>query len=283
MITLDQVHKTYKSDDGVIEAVAPTSLQVERGEIFGIIGRSGAGKSTLLRIVNRLEQPTGGRVFVGRQEITQLSGPQLRAARRSIGMIFQHVNLLPTRTVLSNIAFPLEVRGMPAGDAQVRAAECLERVGLSHKAESYPAQLSGGQKQRVAIARALAPSPSILLCDEPTSALDPRAADSILSALQAANRDLGVTILIVTRALDVVRRICHAVAVMDRGRVLEQIRLGDLLAAPRTELGRLLFARPTAEEQRSRRCREGWHVHESSMGLPPEITIAPGGIDFNLR
>ncbi len=251
MITLDQVHKTYPSDTGAIAAVAPTSLQVERGEIFGIIGRSGAGKSTLLRLINRLEQPDGGRVYVDRQEITSLEGSQLRAARRSMGMIFQHFNLLHNRSVLSNVAFPLEIAGVSTLEARKRAEECLEWVGLADKAGAYPAQLSGGQKQRLAIARALAPSPKVLLCDEPTSALDPHTADSILTTLQDVNRNLGVTVVIVTHSLDVVRRICNSVAIMEQGRVVEHIRLADLMASPRSELGRLLFARPSAQPERT--------------------------------
>ena len=241
MIELDQVGKTFKSGGGVIEAVAPTSLQIERGAIFGIIGRSGAGKSTLLRLINRLEEPSGGRVFVDGREITQLVGGELRAARRGIGMIFQHFNLLHNRTALANVSFPLEVAGVPAPAARQRAQECLEWAGLADRAQAYPAQLSGGQKQRVAIARALAPKPAVLLCDEPTSALDPHTADSILSTLQSVNRELGVTIVIVTHSLDVVRRICHAVAVMENGRVVEQIRLSDTQSEPRTELGRRLL------------------------------------------
>jgi D-methionine transport system ATP-binding protein len=227
----------------VIEAVAPTSLQIERGAIFGIIGRSGAGKSTLLRLINRLEEPSCGRVLVDGREITQLEGVELRAARRAIGMIFQHFNLLHNRTVLANVSFPLEVAGVPAAAARLRAEECLEWAGLADRAQAYPAQLSGGQKQRVAIARALAPRPAVLLCDEPTSALDPHTADSILSTLQSVNRDLGITIVIVTHSLDVVHRICHAVAVMEHGHVVEQIRLSDTQAVTRTELGRRLLDR----------------------------------------
>lgn len=243
MIQLDQIGKTFKSGDEVIEAVAPTSLQIDRGAIFGIIGRSGAGKSTLLRLINRLEEPSGGRVLVDGREITQLEGAELRAARRAIGMIFQHFNLLHNRTVLANVSFPLEVAGVPAAAARYRAEECLEWVGLADRAQAYPAQLSGGQTQRVAIARALAPKPAVLLCDEPTSALDPQTADSILSTLQSVNRDLGVTIVIVTHSLDVAHRICHTVAVMEHGRVVEQIRLSGPQAAPRSELGRRLLDR----------------------------------------
>lgn len=241
MITLDQVHKTYKSDGGAIHALARTSLQVERGEIFGIVGRGGAGKSTLLRLISSSEQPDGGRIYVDRQEITALAGAELDTARRSIGAIVQHFELAHNRTALSNIASPLEIAGMPALEAQLRAAECLAWVGLADKAAAYPAQLSEAERQRIAIGRALAPSPSILLWDEPTSELDPRAFEGIVSTLQAINRDRSVTVLIATRSVEVVRRICHAVAIMENGHVVEQIRLGDLLAAPRSELGRQLF------------------------------------------
>lgn len=243
MIELDRVGKTFKSGGGVIEAVAPTSLHIARGEIFGIIGRSGAGKSTLLRLINRLEEPSFGRVTVDGSEITQLRGGELRAARRGIGMIFQHFNLLHNRTALSNVSFPLEVAGVSLDAARKRAAECLEWAGLADRTDAYPAQLSGGQKQRVAIARALAPKPAVLLCDEPTSALDSQTADSILSTLQSVNRELGVTIVIVTHSLDVVHRICHAVAVMEHGRVVEQLRLSDSQIIPSTELGRRLLDR----------------------------------------
>ncbi|MEO8630079.1 MAG: ATP-binding cassette domain-containing protein [Betaproteobacteria bacterium] len=262
MITLDQVHKTYTSDTGAIAAVAPTSLQVERGEIFGIIGRSGAGKSTLLRLINLLEQPTGGRVYVDRQEITSLEGSALRSARRAIGMIFQHFNLLHNRSVLSNVAVPLEIAGASGAEAGKRAAECLEWVGLGDKAHAYPAQSSGEQKQRVAIARALAPNPKVLLCDEPTSGLDPHPAESILTTLQYVNRSLGVTVVIVTQSLEVVRRICNSVAIMERGRIVEHIRLADLMVAPRSELGRLLFARPAAPKD------------ELKIGVPEKLAYA---------
>ena len=252
MINLHEVGKSFASESGRIEAVAPTTLTVARGEVFGIIGRSGAGKSTLLRLINRLEEPTTGRVEVDGREITNLQGAELRSARRAIGMIFQDFNLLHNRSVLANVSFPLEVAGDDIASARKRATECLEWVGLADRAAAYPSHLSGGQKQRVAIARALAPQPAVLLCDEPTSALDPETADSILSTLQSVNRELGVTIVIVTHSLDVVHRICHAVAVMEKGRVVEQIRLTEAPVgiAPRSDLGKRLVdartrARPT--------------------------------------
>lgn len=208
------------------------SLEVKRGEIFGIIGRSGAGKSTLLRCINLLEKPDEGSVAVGGVELTRLNPRQLQAQRRRIGMVFQHFNLLTTATARGNIEFPLRLEKLPQSDIRRRVDELLDMVGMTSHADKYPAQLSGGQKQRVGIARALANHPDVLLCDEATSALDPETTRSILSLLQEINRRLGVTILLVTHEMQVVRSICDRVAVMHQGRIVESGTVLDLLLKP---------------------------------------------------
>jgi D-methionine transport system ATP-binding protein len=228
-IRLDRVSKSYRLPNGTsFDAVKNVSLAVPQGDIFGLIGTSGAGKSTLLRLINRLEHPDAGRVFVGEREITALGKQELRVARQSMGMIFQQFNLLQNATVFDNVAFPLRIHGKwSPGDVFRRVRECLDLVGLLDKIDSHPAQLSGGQKQRVAIARALAPRPGVLLCDEPTSALDSETTRSVLDTLRDVNRRLGVTVLIVTHELAVVRALCRTVAVMEGGEVAEQFAVDD--------------------------------------------------------
>ncbi|MBN6188094.1 ATP-binding cassette domain-containing protein [Aneurinibacillus sp. BA2021] len=249
MIKLQNVAKSYKTASGTFQAVAPTSLQVEEGDIYGIIGFSGAGKSTLLRLVNLLESPDEGTVHVAGQELTGLSKKELRKARQSIGMIFQHFNLLNNRTVAENVAFPLEIAGISKEEKVKRVQECLSIVGLTEKADSYPAKLSGGQKQRVAIARALASQPKVLLCDEPTSALDPQTTKTILAFLQEINQQLGVTILLVTHEMNVVKEICNKVAVMENGHVVERLSLAEQEIKPKTEIARLLFEEDFGEKR----------------------------------
>jgi D-methionine transport system ATP-binding protein len=228
MIQLDHVRKTFaRPDGGTFEAVAPTTLRIESGEVFGLIGPSGAGKSTLVRLINLLERPDGGRVVVGANELTGLSAAALRQARQGIGMIFQQFNLLANRTVAGNVALPLEIAGWEKAAIAQRVAECLEVVQLGDRAGHYPAQLSGGQKQRVGIARALAPRPEVILADEPTSALDPKTTRDILGCLKGINAQFGVTIVIVTHEMDVVRSLCHRAALMDQGRVLEIMTITD--------------------------------------------------------
>jgi D-methionine transport system ATP-binding protein len=222
IIRLERVRKSFATAKGSFEAIKEASLSIQRGDIFGIIGTSGAGKSTLLRLINLLERPDNGNVFVDGQEATALSKSGLRDLRRSIGMIFQQFNLLQNATVADNVAFPLRIHGASRTEIASRVRECLEIVGLQDKADAYPAQLSGGQKQRVAIARALATKPSILLCDEPTSALDPQTTRSVLDVLKDINAKLGVTIVIVTHEMAVVRALCRHVAVMEDGRIVEQ-------------------------------------------------------------
>ncbi|MCM3785069.1 ATP-binding cassette domain-containing protein [Neobacillus mesonae] len=203
------------------------SLEIEKGTIHGIIGASGAGKSTLLRVMNLLERPDSGQVFIGDHELTRMKERELREERRRIGMIFQHFNLLSNRTVHGNVAVPLELAGIPRDKREERVQEYLRFVGLSDKAKQYPAQLSGGQKQRVAIARALANQPQVLLCDEPTSALDPKTTGGVLEVLEHVNKELGITIVIVTHEVSVVERLCHSVSFMDSGKLLRTVQLTE--------------------------------------------------------
>lgn len=247
MIDLHEVSKVYRSPEGEVLAVHPTTLHIDEGEIYGIIGFSGAGKSTLLRLVNRIEEPSGGSVIVNGRELTGLKGKALREARRSIGMIFQHFHLISNRTVAENVAFPLEIARVAKADRQRRVEECLEVVGLAEKKDFYPAQLSGGQKQRVAIARALAGRPKVLLCDEPTSALDPHTTKEVLKYLKEMNQRFGMTILIVTHEMNVVKGICNKVAVMEKGHLVESFSLNGEIAKPQTAIARLLFAGPSDE------------------------------------
>lgn len=230
MIELTDITKIYRQGNREVVALDGVSLRVERGEIFGVLGQSGAGKSTLIRCVNLLECPTSGAVTVGGQELTTLAPPQLRAVRQKIGMIFQHFNLLSSRTVAQNIAFPLEVMGKHRAERDAKVAELLNLVGLHEKAHAYPSQLSGGQKQRVGIARALAADPQVLLSDEATSALDPQTTQSILQLLKDLNQRLGLTILLITHELNVVKSICDSVAVMQAGKIIDQGAVVDVLA-----------------------------------------------------
>ncbi len=207
MIRLEGVTKRFHSAAGERVALDGIDLDVAAGQVFGVVGRSGAGKSTLIRTINLLERPDAGRVTVDGREMMKLSPAKLRAARRRIGMIFQHFNLLNSRTIAENVAFPLRLEGRPAADIDRRVADLLERLGLAEHARKYPAQLSGGQKQRVGIARALACEPGVLLCDEATSALDPETTDDILNLLDGLNRELGLTIVLITHQMEVVRRV----------------------------------------------------------------------------
>lgn len=219
MIALDAVSKTYPGS--AQPALSDVSLAVERGEVFGVIGQSGAGKSTLIRLLNALEKPSAGRVIVDGTDLATLTPSALRALRRRIGMIFQNFGLLSSRTVADNVAYPLRLAGVGKAEREVRVAELLDRVGLSERADAYPAQLSGGQKQRVGIARALATRPDILLCDEATSALDPETTRSVLALLRDLNRELGLTIVLITHEMAVVRAVCDRVAVLDAGLLVE--------------------------------------------------------------
>lgn len=250
MIQIENLSKTYKTSAGGFTALSDVNLTVNDGEIFGIIGLSGAGKSTLVRCINFLEVPTSGKVIIDGDEMGTLSKKQLLIKRRSIGMIFQGFNLLEQRTVLKNICFPLEIAKVPKEQAVKRARELLKLVGLADKESSYPSQLSGGQKQRVAIARALAAETKYLLCDEATSALDPDTTRSILDLLKKVNKELGVTIIVITHEMKVIESICDRAAVLDGGNVAELAPVSELFANPKSDIARKLIlpAVNTAEE-----------------------------------
>ena len=240
IIQIQHLTKTFGSGEGAVHALEDINLEIEQGEIFGIIGLSGAGKSTLVRCMNLLERPTSGSVVVDGKEMTTLSEGDLRLARRKITMIFQSFNLLMQRTCLKNVCFPMEISGVSAAQAKKRALELLELVGLGDKANAYPAQLSGGQKQRVAIARALATDPKVLLCDEATSALDPTTTSSILGLLKDLNEKLGVTVVVITHQMSVIEDICSRVAILDGGVVAEQGKVEDIFSNPHTDAARRL-------------------------------------------
>lgn len=233
MIELRNVNKSFTVSDHVVEAVKDVNLCIEDREVFGIIGYSGAGKSTLVRCINLLERPTSGQVFLDDTELTALSDRELRESRKNIGMIFQQFNLFSSRNVYANVAYPLKHSGLSKEEKKKKVEELLQLVGLSDKAKSYPSQLSGGQKQRVAIARALASNPKVLLCDEATSALDPQTTHSILQLLKELNRKLGITVILITHEMDVIKEICDRVAVMENGRVVEQGDVFDVFANPK--------------------------------------------------
>ena len=238
MIELTHISKDFASGGRTVHAVQDVSLSIGKGEIFGIIGFSGAGKSTLVRCINLLERPTSGSVTVDGKEMTALSARELRQARKKIGMIFQHFNLMPSRTVFGNVAYPLRGSGLSREQIADKVHRLLELVGIGDKAEAYPKQLSGGQKQRVAIARALANDPNVLLCDEATSALDPKTTKAILRLLKNLNEKLGITVVIITHEMAVVKEICDRVAVMEHGRVVEQGEVFNVFADPRQEITR---------------------------------------------
>ena len=238
MIELTHISKNFASGGRTVHAVQDVSLSIGKGEIFGIIGFSGAGKSTLVRCINLLERPTSGSATVDGKEMTALSARELRQARKKIGMIFQHFNLMPSRTVFGNVAYPLRGSGLSREQIADKVQRLLDLVGIGDKAEAYPKQPSGGQKQRVAIARALANDPNVLLCDEATSALDPQTTKAILRLLKNLNEKLGITVVIITHEMAVVKEICDRVAVMEHGRVVEQGEVFNVFADPRQEITR---------------------------------------------
>ena len=242
MIEIKNLCKTYSLTDGSVEALKDVSLSIPDGDVFGIIGMSGAGKSTLVRCINMLERPDEGKVIVNGREMMQLSPAELRDARREITMIFQQFNLLMQRSCLKNICFPMELAGVKKEEAEKRAKELLEMVGLPDKANAYPAQLSGGQKQRIAIARALATDPKVLLCDEATSALDPNTTHAILTLIKDINKKLGITVVVITHQMSVVEEICDSVAILDGGVVVEQGEVREIFANPKTAAARRLVA-----------------------------------------
>ncbi|MDP4118103.1 MAG: ATP-binding cassette domain-containing protein [Bacillota bacterium] len=238
MIIIKNISKTFEVSEKKIEAVQDVSLSINDGEIFGIIGFSGAGKSTLVRCINLLERPTSGTVEIDGRELTDISKKELRLSRKKIGMIFQHFNLMPSRTIFGNVAYPLYGSGLNKQQVHEKVRNLLQLVDISDKENVYPSQLSGGQKQRVAIARALANDPKILLCDEATSALDPQTTKSILQLLKRLNEKLGITVIIITHEMAVVKEICNRVAIMDRGRIVEEGEVFNIFANPRQEVTR---------------------------------------------
>ncbi|MFG3613143.1 methionine ABC transporter ATP-binding protein [Rummeliibacillus stabekisii] len=245
MILLKNVLKKYKTASGSLTAVQDANLTIRKGEIFGIIGYSGAGKSTMIRLLNGLEKPTSGTVQVSGYDISTIKGKELRQARQKISMIFQHFNLLWSRTVEENIAFPLEIAGVGKEARQKRVSELVEMVGLKGREKAYPSQLSGGQKQRVGIARALANNPEVLLCDEATSALDPETTDAILDLLLDINEKLGITVVLITHEMHVIRKICHRVAVMEAGQIVEQGNVLEVFQSPKAEITKKFVSQVT--------------------------------------
>ncbi|MBL4937320.1 methionine ABC transporter ATP-binding protein [Clostridium sp. YIM B02515] len=236
MLWLKNVTKTYETKDHKIEAVKAVNLHVEPGKIMGIIGYSGAGKSTLIRCINLLEKPTSGEVIIDGRDLTKLSPKELRKTREKVGMIFQHFNLMKSRNVFENVAYPLKGKDLSKQQMKEKVESLLEIVGLSDKITAYPSQLSGGQKQRVAIARALANDPKLLLCDEATSALDPQTTQSILKLLKDINEKLGLTIVIITHQMEVVKEICHRAAIMEKGRIVEESNVIDIFSKPKAQV-----------------------------------------------
>ena len=250
MIELKHVSKTFDAGtSGGVDALKDVSLTIEDGDIYGIIGMSGAGKSTLVRCINLLEKPTSGEIIVNGQRLDTMAPAQLRAARREITMIFQRFNLLMQRTCLRNVCFPMELAGVKRSEAEQRARELLELVGLPDKANAYPAQLSGGQQQRIAIARALATHPKVLLCDEATSALDPNTTRQILELIRDINKQLNITVVVITHQMSVVKEICSHVAILDEGQVAEAGLVGTVFAAPKSAAGRRLVFPGGADAQ----------------------------------
>ena len=271
IIRICNLEKKYQSKNSEVYALQGINLDINRGDIFGIIGRSGAGKSTLVRCINMLERPTGGQVLFEGKDLCRLSDRELRQARRSMGMIFQQFNLLMQRTSIENVCFPLELVGTPKDKARKRAAELLELVGLSDRANSYPSQLSGGQKQRVAIARALASDPKVLLCDEATSALDPSTTESILSLIKDINRRLGITAVIITHEMSVIEKICSHVAIIAGGKIAETGPVEEVFYHPRTEAARTMVIPDALKPERLPSERVVRIVFNGASSLEPII------------
>ena len=252
-ILIQDVSKTFETKDGSVQALKHVSLSIETGDIYGIIGMSGAGKSTLVRCMNFLEVPSEGKVLIDGKSLSEFSPKELRKEREKIGMIFQHFNLLMQKNVLENVCFPLYIQGKKKAEARAKALELLEIVGLADRAKAYPAQLSGGQKQRVAIARALASDPQILLCDEATSALDPQTTSSILELLQDINQKFGITIVIITHQMSVVREICTHVAIMKDGEVKDQGIVEEIFSHPKSQVAKELISKDSGNDVESKK------------------------------
>jgi D-methionine transport system ATP-binding protein len=271
LIRIENLSKRFKGAAGEVRALEDINLDISAGEIFGVIGMSGAGKSTLVRCVNLLEMPTAGNVYIDGRKLNEMTRAQLNHARKSIGMIFQLFNLLMQRTALQNVCFPLEISGVDKRAARTRANELLALVGLTDKADAYPAQLSGGQRQRVAIARALATNPKVLLCDEATSALDPATTREILALLKDINKRLGITIVVITHEMSVIEQICQRVAIIDDSRIVECGAVEEIFARPKSAAARrLVYAedRPLAPAAGKRCCRI---VFDGSSSFEPIV------------
>ncbi|MBQ1328759.1 MAG: ATP-binding cassette domain-containing protein [Eubacterium sp.] len=249
IIETKNLYKTFEIEGNTVNALNDINLSIEEGDIYGIIGMSGAGKSTLVRCLNFLERPSKGSVIVDKEDLGTLSDKDLRKKRSNIGMIFQSFNLLQQKSVIDNVSFPLILKGLKKKDAREKARELLARVNLSDKEKAYPSQLSGGQCQRVAIARALATNPKILLLDEATSALDPKTTAQILDLLKEINKDLGITMVVITHSMDVVKNICNRLAIIDEGRIVEEGFVKDIFSNPRTEAARNLINKETKENE----------------------------------
>lgn len=267
MIRVENVSKTYTGKQGTVEAVKDVSLEISRGEIFGVIGFSGAGKSTLIRLLNGLETVTSGHIYINEKDITTLKRKELLKERQKIAMIFQHFNLLWSRTVEENIAFSLEIAGVPKAERKAKAAELIDLVGLTGREKSYPSQLSGGQKQRVGIARALANDPEVLLCDEATSALDPKTTKDILKLLVEINQELGLTIVLITHEMHVVRQICHRVAVMEEGRVVESGEVIEVFKNPQQPITKQFVGEERVDDEIDE------VFHHLSTSLRPGVAV----------
>ena len=279
MIELRNVSQRFAGPGGSVEALKGVDLTIPPGQIFGIIGRSGAGKSTLVRTINLLARPSAGEVLVAGRALTGLPPAQLRAARREIGMIFQHFNLLSSRTVFENVALPLELAGMKRYDIDAVVSPLLELVGLAAQRQRYPAQISGGQKQRVGIARALASKPKVLLSDEATSALDPETTRSILELLKRINRELGLTIVLITHQMEVIKEVCDRVAVLDAGRIVEAGPVVDVFLRPRHDVTRVLLGDVIAHELPAAvKARVAKHL-ETGAGQLLRLAFAGGSVD----
>ena len=267
MIRVENVSKTYTGKQGTVEAVKDVSLEISRGEIFGVIGFSGAGKSTLIRLLNGLETVTSGHIYINEKDITTLKRKELLKERQKIAMIFQHFNLLWSRTVEENIAFSLEIAGVPKAEREAKVAELIDLVGLTGREKSYPSQLSGGQKQRVGIARALANDPEVLLCDEATSALDPKTTKDILKLLVEINQELGLTIVLITHEMHVVRQICHRVAVMEEGRVVESGEVIEVFKNPQQPITKQFVGEERVDDEIDE------VFHHLSTSLRPGVAV----------
>lgn len=277
IIQLRNMGKEFRTANGPVVALDDINLDIMEGEIFGIIGLSGAGKSTLVRCINFLEIPTSGQVIFEGKNLAALNDQGKRKARQSMGMIFQQFNLLAQRNVLKNICFPLEIAGVPKAKAQQRAMELLKLVGLEDRSKAYPAQLSGGQKQRVAIARAIATNPKVLLCDEATSALDPNTTKSILALLKQINKELGITVIVITHEMAVIEAICDRVAIIDQSKIAEVGRVSDIFSEPKSKIGRQLIlgdAVTNVKFDRSRKIRITFDGRSSTEPVIANMILA---------